>query len=135
MKDLEKLRSQLSEVELKIIDLIRKRHLLAEEIGAYKREKGQPTRDYIREKQVIELAQSHAKSLDVDTELIVDLMQLLIKSSLKTQEFARVKEEGEGSGRARSLPPGRGQHFAPDLRAAQEAPEPGGRGRVHAPAL
>jgi len=99
MKDLEKLRSQLSEVDLKIIDLIRKRHLLAEEIGAYKREKGQPTRDYIREKQVIELAQSHAKSLDVDTELIVDLMQLLIKSSLKTQEFARVKEEGEGSGK------------------------------------
>ena len=99
MKDLEKLRSKLSEVDLKIIDLIHERQVLAEEIGAYKRDKGQPTRDYIREKQVIELAQSHAKSLDVDTHLVVDLMQLLIKSSLKTQEFARVKEEGQGSGK------------------------------------
>ena len=77
MKDLEKLRSQLSEVDLKIIDLIHQRQVLAEEIGAYKREKGQPTRDYIREKQVIDLAQSHASSLDLDKELVVDLMQLL----------------------------------------------------------
>ena len=90
MKDLEKLRSKLSEVDLKIIDLIHERQVLAEEIGAYNRDKGLPTRDYNREKQVIELAQSHAKSLDVDTNLVVDLMQLLIKSSLKTQEFARV---------------------------------------------
>ena len=99
MKDLEKLRSQLSEVDLKIIDLIHQRQVLAEEIGAYKREKGQPTRDYIREKQVIDLAQSRASSLDLDKEMVVDLMQLLIKSSLKTQEFARVKEEGQGSGK------------------------------------
>jgi len=34
MKDLEKLRSKLSEVDLKIIDLIHERQVLAEEIGA-----------------------------------------------------------------------------------------------------
>ena len=99
MKDLEKLRSQLSEVDLKIIDLIHQRQVLAEEIGAYKREKGQPTRDYIREKQVIDLAQSRASSLDLDKEMVVDLMQLLIKSSLKPLEIARVKEAGQGSGK------------------------------------
>ena len=72
MKDLEKLRTTLSEVDLKIIDLIHQRQVLAEEIVAYKREKGQPTRDYIREKQVIDLAQSHASSLDLDKDMVVD---------------------------------------------------------------
>jgi chorismate mutase/prephenate dehydrogenase len=98
MSDLKKLRSKLSEIDLKIIDLIHQRQALSQDIGILKRTKGKPTRDYKREKEVIELAKEHASKLNIESEMIVDLMQLLIKSSLKTQEKARVKEEGLGSG-------------------------------------
>lgn len=98
MSDLKKLRSKLSEIDLKIIDLIHQRQSLSQDIGILKRTKGKPTRDYKREKEVIELAKEHASKLNIESEMIVDLMQLLIKSSLKTQEKARVKEEGLGSG-------------------------------------
>ena len=99
MTDIETLRNELSELDLKIIELGHRRQVLSEEIGAIKRKKGRSTRDYQREKLVIELAQSHAKELNVDPEMVVDLMQLLIQSSLKTQESARVKEEGQGNGK------------------------------------
>jgi len=99
MTDIETLRNELSELDLKIIELVHRRQVLSEEIGAIKREKGRPTRDYQREKLVIELAKSHAEKLNVDPVMVVDLMQLLIQSSLKTQESARVKEEGQGNGK------------------------------------
>ena len=99
MTDIETLRNELSELDLKIIELVHRRQVLSEEIGSIKRKKGRPTRDYQREKLVIELAKSHAKELNVDPEMVVDLMQLLIQSSLKTQESARVKEEGQGNGK------------------------------------
>ncbi len=99
MTDIETLRNELSELDLKIIELVHRRQVLSEEIGAIKRKKGSPTRDYQREKLVIELAKSHAQELNVDPVMVVDLMQLLIQSSLKTQESARVKEEGQGNGK------------------------------------
>ena len=99
MTDIETLRNELSELDLKIIELVHRRQVLSEEIGAIKRDKGRPTRDYQREKLVIELAKSHAEKLNVDPLMVVDLMQLLIQSSLKTQESARVKEEGQGNGK------------------------------------
>ena len=55
MSDLKKLRSKLSEIDLKIIDLIHQRQSLSQDIGALKSTKGKPTRDYKREKEVIEL--------------------------------------------------------------------------------
>ena len=109
MSDLKKLRSKLSEIDLKIIDLIHQRQSISQDIGALKRTKGKPTRDYKREKEVIELAKEHASKLDIESEMIVDLMQLLIKSSLKTQEKARVKEEGLGSGQKVLVIGGRGR--------------------------
>ena len=99
MTDIETLRNELSELDLKIIELVHRRQVLSEEIGAIKRDKGRPTRDHQREKLVIELAKSHAEKLNVDPLMVVDLMQLLIQSSLKTQESARVKEEGQGNGK------------------------------------
>ena len=56
MTDIETLRNELSELDLKIIELVHRRQVLSEEIGAIKRDKGRPTRDYQREKLVIELA-------------------------------------------------------------------------------
>ena len=73
---------------------------MSKKIGTIKRKEGKPTRDFLREKQVLELATSHAEKLNMEPGVIVDVMQLLIKSSLKTQEKARVKAEGQGSGRS-----------------------------------
>ena len=97
MKDIETLRKELSELDLKIIELVHRRQVLSEEVGAIKRKKGRPTRDYQREKLVIELAKSHAKELGVDPSMVVDLMQLLILSSLNTHVCARVIVEGQGN--------------------------------------
>ena len=71
MKDIETLRKELSELDLKIIELVHRRQVLSEEVGAIKRKKGRPTRDYQREKLVIELAKSHAKELGVDPSMVV----------------------------------------------------------------
>ena len=46
MTDIETLRNELSELDLKIIELVHRRQVLSEEIGAIKRKKGRPTRDY-----------------------------------------------------------------------------------------
>ena len=100
MTDLKTLRKQLTEVDIKIIDLIHQRQSLSKKIGSIKRKEGKPTRDFLREKQVLEFATSHAEKLNMEPGVIVDVMQLLIKSSLKTQEKARVKAEGQGSGRS-----------------------------------
>jgi len=100
MMDLKTLRKQLTEVDMKIIDLIHQRQSLSKKIGSIKRKEGKPTRDFLREKQVLELATSHAEKLNMEAGVIVDVMQLLIKSSLRTQEKARVKAEGQGSGRS-----------------------------------
>ena len=98
MTDLKTIRKQLTEVDMKIIDLIHQRQSLSKKIGSIKRKEGKPTRDFLREKQVLELATSHAEKLNMEPGVIVDVMQLLIKSSLKTQEKARVKAEGQGGG-------------------------------------
>jgi len=95
MSDLKKLRSKLSEIDLKIIDLIHQRQSLSQDIGALKSTEGKPTRDYKREKEVIELAKEHASKLHIESEMVVDLMQLLIKSSLKTQEKQQETTKGK----------------------------------------
>ena len=51
MTDIETLRNELSELDLKIIELVHRRQVLSEEIGAIKRKKGRPTRDYQRERE------------------------------------------------------------------------------------
>ena len=100
MTDLKALREQLTDVDMQIIDLIHQRQSLSKKIGSIKRKAGKPTRDFLREKQVLELAADHAEKLNMQPDVIVDVMQLLIKSSLRTQEKARVQEEGQGSGQS-----------------------------------
>ena len=100
MTDLKVLREQLTDVDMQIIDLIHQRQSLSIKIGSIKRKAGQPTQDFLREKQVLELAADYAEKLNMQPDVIVDVMQLLIKSSLRTQEKARVQEEGQGSGQS-----------------------------------
>ena len=68
-------------------------------IGEVKQQSGQATRNFAREKQVLDLAREHALELGIPTGLAEALMELLIRSSLTKQERARVRAEGHGHGR------------------------------------
>jgi chorismate mutase/prephenate dehydrogenase len=97
--DLEQLRDQLSAIDRQILELVAERQRLSGEIGALKRALGRPTRDFGREKQVLDRARALAAGLGVSPGLAESLLTLLIRSSLANQEQARVRAEGQGSGK------------------------------------
>ncbi|MEZ5566587.1 MAG: prephenate dehydrogenase/arogenate dehydrogenase family protein [Gammaproteobacteria bacterium] len=97
--DLEHLRNQLSAIDRQILELVAERQRLSVEIGTFKLSSGQPTRDFAREKHVLDQARSAAAPLGISPGLAEDLLRLLIRSSLANQEQARVRAEGQGSGK------------------------------------
>jgi chorismate mutase/prephenate dehydrogenase len=96
---LDKLRARLSDLDRQIIDLVATRQAVVDEIGAEKQGSGQATRDFAREKQVLEMARKQASELGISPELAEALMALLIRSSLANQERARVRADAHGRGR------------------------------------
>jgi chorismate mutase/prephenate dehydrogenase len=96
---LDKLRTRLSDLDRQILDLVATRQGVVDEIGTVKQSSGKATRDFAREKQVLEMARSQATELGISPELAESLMELLIRSSLATQERARVRAEAQGRGR------------------------------------
>ena len=96
---LEELRQQLDQVDGELLGLIARRQSISREIAAAKRATGHPTRDYNREREVILGARRRAAGLGVDPEAAEELMRLLIRSSLTTQERVSVATHGAGSGR------------------------------------
>ncbi len=97
--NLDELRSNLSSVDSRLIELIAERQHLSGEIGRNKRSTGRATRDYEREKDVLEMARNQAESLSVDPNVAEQVMRTLIRSSLTSQERDRVVAEGKGNGR------------------------------------
>ena len=96
---LEKLRDGLTEVDQKLIELIAERQRIVSEIGRNKRTTGRATRDYAREKDVLDRARNQAASLDIDPGLAEEILTSLIRASLENQERDRVAAEGRGDGR------------------------------------
>jgi chorismate mutase/prephenate dehydrogenase len=97
--DLDELRARLSVIDRQIIDLAAERQSVVEHIGDLKRATGMATRDFSREKKVLEAAHEQAVALGLPAALAESLMQLLIRSSLTSQERARVRAEGRGHGK------------------------------------
>jgi len=97
--DLDDLRSDLSSVDTRLIELVAERQRLAGEIGRNKQSTGRATRDFEREKDVLEMAKQKAESLSVDPNIAEEVMRTLIRSSLTSQERDRVVAEGKGDGR------------------------------------
>ena len=95
---LEKLRSQLSAIDREIVKLVGERQRIVSEIGRDKQSRGAGTRDYEREKDVLEMARSNAAEAGVDPALAEELLNTLIRSSLASQERERVALEGKGGG-------------------------------------
>jgi chorismate mutase/prephenate dehydrogenase len=96
---LEELRKSLSAVDEKIVELIAKRQQVVSEIGRNKQSRGAGTRDYAREKDVLDMGRAQAEELGVDPDLAESILRQLIQSSLASQERDRVIAEAKGDGR------------------------------------
>ena len=96
---LDDLRRRLTELDRQFIELAAERKALSAEVARVKRATGRPTRDYGRERDVIMGARNAATELGVSPALAEELLRLLIRSSLTTQEQASVAAHGAGSGR------------------------------------
>ena len=96
---LEDLRQRVNDLDRQLIQLVAERKVLSEEVARAKRATGKPTRDYEREREVIMSVRAMATERGVSPELAEQLLRLLIRSSLTTQEQASVVAQGAGSGR------------------------------------
>jgi chorismate mutase/prephenate dehydrogenase len=97
--NLDELRTRLSAVDRKLVDLIAERQQIVGEIGKSKLVAGTGTRDYAREKDVLDMGRAQALDAGVDPDLVENLLQMLIRTSLESQERDRVIAEGKGDGR------------------------------------
>lgn len=93
------LRQRLNELDRELLVLVAERKSLSQEVARVKRATGRPTRDYQRERDVILDARSIATELGFSPDLAEELLRLLIRSSLTTQEQASVAARGSGTGR------------------------------------
>ena len=96
---LDDLRRRLTELDRQFIRLAAERKALSAEVARVKRATGHPTRDYAREREVLMGARTAAAELGVSPALAEELLRLLIRASLTTQEQASVAAQGAGSGR------------------------------------
>ena len=97
--ELERLRAQLADVDGQLLELVAERASLASAIGKTKRDEGRPTRDFAQERAVMERARARAEKLELSTRLVEELMLLLIRSALETQEKQSLVTARGGSGK------------------------------------
>jgi chorismate mutase/prephenate dehydrogenase len=98
-KTLEGLRERLTAIDLNLLQLVAERQTLSREVARAKRTAGRPTRDYEREREVLLGARNVAHELGISPAFAENLLKMLIRSSLTTQEQASVAAVGAGSGR------------------------------------
>jgi len=96
---LDELRRKLTAVDRQIVDLVAERQRVVGEIGSNKRTEGAATRDYAREKDVLDMGRAQAEQLGLDPDLAESILRQLITTSLASQERERVIAEGKGDGR------------------------------------
>jgi chorismate mutase/prephenate dehydrogenase len=96
---LEELRERLTGIDRELLTLVAERQRLSGEVARVKRATGHPTRDFRRERDVIMNARATAEALGVPPAVAEQILRLLIRSSLATQERAIVSAQGLGSGK------------------------------------
>ena len=100
MSSLDDLRRRINDLDRQILELVGKRQETSREVARAKRATGQATRDYNREREVLLAAREAARQYGVAPQLAENILRLLIRSSLTTQEQASVQAQGAGSGRS-----------------------------------
>ena len=106
---LDDLRERLTAVDRELISLVARRQEIVAEVSAHKMRTGTATRDYARERRVIENARRQAGALGLDTEVVEQVMQALIRTSLTHQEQQRVAAQGAGVGKSALIIGGSGK--------------------------
>jgi chorismate mutase/prephenate dehydrogenase len=96
---LDTLRRRLTELDHELVTLLAARQRIVAEVGQYKITTGTPTRDYEREREVLEGARAHARELGLEPDLAEDIMRQLIRASLTHQEKSRLAATTSGAGR------------------------------------
>jgi chorismate mutase/prephenate dehydrogenase len=96
---LDELRQRLSVLDAELIELIAERQGIVAEVSAHKIATGTPTRDFERERDILNRVQQQSTALGLDPDVAVAIMRLLIRSSLTHQEQTRVAAESSGAGR------------------------------------
>jgi chorismate mutase / prephenate dehydrogenase len=109
MSSLDDLRRRINDLDREILELVGKRQATSREVARAKRANGQATRDYNREREVLLAAREVARQHGVAPQLAENILRLLIRSSLTTQEQASVQAQGAGSGRSALLIGGAGK--------------------------
>ena len=107
--NLNQLRERLSAVDRDLISLIAQRQAIVAEIGKNKISTGKATRDYAREREVLESTREQAQSLGLDPEVAEHVMTELIRASLAHQERSRVAAESTGAGKTALIIGGAGK--------------------------
>lgn len=106
---LDDLRKRLSTLDRELISLIAQRQSIVAEVGAHKIDTGTATRDYAREREVLENTREQARSLGLDPEVAGEVMSALIRASLTHQERTRVAAESSGVGKKALIVGGSGK--------------------------
>lgn len=96
---LDELRNNLSAIDRRLVEMIAERQRIVADIGKTKQSAGTGTRDYAREKNVLDMGRRQAREMGVDPDLVEQLLEMLIQTSLESQERDRVIAEGKGDGR------------------------------------
>ncbi len=93
---LTELRQRLDDIDEQIIALIAERQFNVELIGNVKLDTKSPTRDYGREKQVIDHIRISAEQRQLNPDIAQKIFELIIETSLSKQEIQKVKNSGYG---------------------------------------
>jgi chorismate mutase/prephenate dehydrogenase len=97
--DLEALRAELSAVDAELLALAARRMDLSLRIGRAKARLGRATRDFARERVVLQAARERADALSLDPGLAERITLALIETSLSVQEQDRLARASAGTGR------------------------------------
>ncbi len=87
MKKLDILRKRIRKIDENLVELINERLKTALEIGKLKKSFGLPLKNRKVEKDVIERGKRRASKFGISTQLVVDILQKLIKESCVVQEL------------------------------------------------
>lgn len=97
--NLQELRSQLDRTDNELLELVARRQSIIRQIAQVKQSTGFPLRDFRREREVLQLAAANAERIGIAPAVAEDLMRLLIRYSLTSQEKAGIKAHRAGNGK------------------------------------
>lgn len=104
-----KLRQNLDKIDEQIIGLLAERQMNVDAIGSVKLNTQSPTRDYQREKQVIDNIVKCAIEKNIDADIAQQIFSLIIRTSLEKQENQKINTSNYGSEKSALIIGGNGK--------------------------